>query len=65
MGDLPGSSPAERASEDKARWKGSVLVYGGSRQIRALQFGIRATGLGGSLTVDYGHHEMLWMVKFK
>ena len=29
-------SPRKRASEDKARWKGPVLVCGGSRQIRAL-----------------------------
>ena len=36
MGDLSGSSPGKRESEDKARWKGPVLVCGGSRQIRGV-----------------------------
>ena len=42
MGDLLGSSPRKRASEDKARWKGPVLVCGGSHQIRGV------TGILGS-----------------
>ena len=42
MGDLLGSSPRKRASEDKARWKGPVLVCGASRQIRGVTVGIRA-----------------------